>query len=56
MRGNYDKEGLKVSKIEMLKMGITSPNIADCIMMLHKPVDIEENELNMDDIPLGEWA
>ncbi|MCK5611004.1 phage terminase large subunit [Candidatus Pacearchaeota archaeon] len=45
-----------MSKIEMLKMGITSPNIADCIMMLHKPVDIEENELNMDDIPLGEWA
>ena len=30
-----------LTKAEMLKLGILSPNIADCIMMLMKPVDTE---------------
>ena len=33
-----------LSKPEMLKLKIASPNIADCVMMLQKPIDIEERK------------
>lgn len=42
-----------MSKIEMAKMEIASPNIADCIMMLQKPVDtFTETE----EIPYYGWG
>lgn len=46
-----------LSKTEMIKKGISSPNIADCVMMLQKPVDMYDDD-DLDDvfdIPKGEW-
>lgn len=46
-----------MSKTDMIRKGISSPNIADCVMMLQKPVDLhEDDELDdLYDIPKGEW-